>query len=168
MRMTLTILILILAFTVKAQENSKIYYDNRDSSVVKFFSQSEVPRILAENPRFGFTTINFSVSREGKIISIIDLIKSEDIFFSIAKIAIEKSSGKWIIKPGVQEQTFQITFFIIGDKLASRKKSEQYAENIKPLLRSYIQYEGNPKELTLLPTIDLVFKEIVVETHIFH
>jgi hypothetical protein len=166
MKMPLTILILILAFNIKAQERSKIYYDNRDSSIVKFFSHSEVPRILAENPSFGFTTVNFSVSKEGKIISIDDLIKSEDIFFRTAKNAIEKSSGKWIIKPGLEEQTFQITFLIIGDKLASRTKLERSVSDVKPPLKPYIQYDGIPKELTLLPTTKIVFKEIVVKSHI--
>ncbi|CAM4231837.1 hypothetical protein SAMN06265348_107184 [Pedobacter westerhofensis] len=153
--------LLLLTLNAVAQQPIKIYYDNRDSSVVKFFTHVEVPLILAANPRFGFSTVSFSVSNEGKVTSIHNLLKPDDLFFITAKAVIEKSSGKWNIKPGIPEQNFEITFFVISDSLASRKKLEQYNPDIKPLLKPYIQYYDVPQELTLLPTITIIFKEKV-------
>jgi hypothetical protein len=166
MKSVLILFLFVFTLNGKAQEHNKIYYDNRDSSVVKFFSQQEVPLILAANPGFGFSTVSFSVSNEGKVTSIHNLLESNDLFFLTAKTVLEKSSGKWNIRPGLPQQTFQITFFVISDKLASLQKLKQYDEDNLPPLNPYIRYYDVPQELTLLPTIKIVFKEKVIKKKI--
>lgn len=168
MRTPLILLSLLLSLSLRAQEKFKIYYDNRDNTVVRFLGQPTVPLMLAENAMSGFSTVNFSVSKEGKIVSIHNLLKSDNLFFKTAKDAIEKSSGNWIIKPGLKEQTFQVTFFITSERLDSLRKVTGVKENFQTPLSQHVQYDGMPQDLTLLPTIDIIFKQSVVKREILY
>ncbi|MBB6498954.1 hypothetical protein [Pedobacter cryoconitis] len=159
MKTLIFLFILTLSLGLKAQHKYVLYYDNRDSSVVNFFSDPKVSRMLEENPRCGFSTVNFTVSEKGKVIAIHNLNNQDDLFFKTAKEAIERSSDSWIIKSGLKEQNFQITFFIISTRLDSLRKSDPKNSVFKVPLNSYIKYNDNPKELTILPTVTVLFKE---------
>ena len=155
------ILLLVLTFSLglKAQHEYVLYYDNRDSSVVKFLSEPKVSRMLEENEMWGFSTVDFTVSDKGKVIAIHNLLHQEDLIFNTAKAAIERSSGCWIIKSGLKEQNFQITFLIISTRLDSLRETDPKNSVFKIPLDSYIKYNDSPKELTILPTVTILFKE---------
>jgi hypothetical protein len=159
MKASFILFILTLSLGLKAQHKYVLYYDNRDSSVVNFFSEPKVSLMLEENPRCGFSTVNFTVSDKGKVIAIHNLLNQDDLFFETAKNAIERSSSSWIIKSGLKEQNFQITFFIISNRLDSLRKTDASNSKFKIPLDSYVKYNDNPKELTILPTITIIFKE---------
>ena len=159
MKASIILFILTLSLGLRAQHKYVLYYDNRDSSVVNFFSEPKVSLMLEENPRCGFSTVNFTVSDKGKVIAIHNLLNQEDLFFRTAKNAIERSSNSWIIKSGLKEQNFQITFFIISTRLDSLRKTDASNSKFKMPLDSYIKYNDNPKELTILPTVTILFKE---------
>lgn len=159
MKSCIILFILTLSLGLKAQHKYVLYYDNRDSSVVNFFSEPRVSLMLEENPRCGFSTVNFTVSDKGRVIALHNLLHQDDLFFKTAKDAIERSSGTWIIKSGLKEQNFQITFFIISTRLDALRKSDPKNSAFKIPLDSYIKYNDNPKELTILPTVTILFKE---------
>lgn len=167
MKTPLILLCLFISFTIKAQE-LQIYYDNRDNTVERSLGQPTVPLILAENAMAGFSTVNFTVSKEGKIVSIQNLLKSDNLFFKTAKDALEKSSGNWMIKPGLSEQTFQITFFITSERLDSLRKAGHEQENSHVPSSQYVRYDDTPKELTILPTINIVYKQRVYKREILY
>jgi hypothetical protein len=161
-------ILLISCLGVKAQDKMKIYYDNRDNSIVKFLSQPDVSLILAENPTSGFSTVNFVVSKVGKVISIRNLLESKDLSFRAAREALEKSSGSWIIKQGLDKQMFQITFYVISTRLDSLKKLDVSEKKIQVSLNQYIKYNDQPIEITLLPTVKILYKEQPSKISITH
>ncbi|MBB6503006.1 hypothetical protein [Pedobacter cryoconitis] len=159
MKTFITLLLLTLSISLKAQQKSTIYYDNRDNSVVNFFSKPNVSKMLAENSMCGFSTINFTVSDKGKVIAIQNLLNVQGLFFRTAKDAIERSSGSWIIKPGLKEQTFQISFFITTDRLDSLRIAGKNKDEFQIPVDRYVNYNDTPKELTILPTIKIIYKQ---------
>ncbi|QNK64549.1 hypothetical protein H7F33_08745 [Pedobacter sp. PAMC26386] len=85
------------------------------------------------------------------------------VMFQIAKNAIERSNTYWSIKPGLKEQTFQITFSIISDKMVTIIKSDKNNNIFEMSLDRHINYKDAPKELTILPTITIIYKEVVIQ-----
>ncbi|QNK64817.1 hypothetical protein H7F33_10195 [Pedobacter sp. PAMC26386] len=166
MKIFTTLLLLTVSISLRAQQKNSIYYDNRDNSVVNFFSKPNVPKMLAENPMSGFSTINFTVSEKGKVIAIQNLINVQGLFFGTAKDAIEKSSGSWIIKSGLKEQTFQITFFITSNRLDSIRVAGKNKNEFQIPVDRYINYNDSPKEVTILPTIKIIYKQAALKPFI--
>jgi len=159
MKTFITLLLLTFSIGLNAQQKNYIYYDNRDSSVVNFFKEPKVSLMLAENPMCGFSTVNFTVSDNGKVIAIQNLLNVQGLFWGTAKDAIERSSGSWIIKPGLKEQTFQITFFVTSGRLDSLRTTGKDKEDFQIPVDRNINYNGPPKEVTISPTIKIIYKE---------
>jgi hypothetical protein len=159
MKFKLLLLGVLLSFTIKAQQVGKIYYDNRNNSVVEYFRKSKVLPMLSENNMSGFSTVMVRVSKAGKIVSITDLLNSNNVFFLVAKDAINSSDGKWVIKPGVNNQTFQITFYMISGKKDSLRRSGRLVVDLQKPFGLNIDYNSEPIEVTLLPTVKIVYKE---------
>lgn len=158
MKTTILLLLSVISLTINAQQRAKIYYDNRDNSIVNFFNTSNVLPILAENPISGFSTLIFSVSKNGEITSVTNLIKSDDVIFLAAKDIIKKSSGNWVIKPKVTSQIFQITFYMQSDEMDSLRKIGHSVIDLQKPHGEHVEYKDRPVEITLLPTINLIFK----------
>jgi hypothetical protein len=159
MKFKLLLLGVLLSFTIKAQQVGKIYYDNRNNSVVEYFRKSKVLPMLSENNMSGFSTVMVRVSKAGKIVSITDLLNSNNVFFLVAKDAINSSDGKWVIKPGINNQTFQITFYMISGKKDSLRRSGRLVVDLQKPFGLNIDYNSEPIEVTLLPTVKIVYKE---------
>jgi hypothetical protein len=159
MKFKLLLLGVLLSFTIKAQRVGKIYYDNRNNSVVEYFRKSKVLPMLSENNMSGFSTVMVRVSKAGKIVSITDLLNSNNVFFLVAKDAINSSDGKWVIKPGINNQTFQITFYMISGKKDSLRRSGRLVVDLQKPFGLNIDYNSEPIEVTLLPTVKIVYKE---------
>jgi hypothetical protein len=159
MKFKLLLLGVLLSFTIKAQQVRKIYYDNRNNSVVEYFRKSKVLPMLSENNMSGFSTVMVRVSKAGKIVSITDLLNSNNVFFLVAKDAINSSDGKWVIKPGINNQTFQITFYMISGKKDSLRRSGRLVVDLQKPFGLNIDYNSEPIEVTLLPTVKIVYKE---------
>jgi hypothetical protein len=100
-----------------------------------------------------------SVSKEGKVLSINNLLKANDIFFLAAHDAINNYDGKWVIKPGIDIQTFQTTFYMIFEEMDILRRSGKLVVDVQKPLRLNIDYNSEPVELTLLPTIRLIYKQ---------
>jgi hypothetical protein len=159
MKFKLLLFGVLLSCTIKAQQVGKIYYDNRNNSVVEYFRKSKVLPMLSENNMSGFSTVIVRVSKEGKIVSITDLLKSNNVFFLVAKDAINNSDGKWVIRPGINYQTFQITFYMISGKKDSLRRSGRLVVDLQKPFGLNIDYNSEPIEVTLLPTVKIIYKE---------
>jgi len=75
------------------------------------------------------------------------------MMFDTAEKAVARFTGSWKIKPGIMEQTFQITFFAISNRLDSLRTASNSTKDYKVPLNRYITYTHSLKEITLLPTL---------------
>lgn len=112
--------LLFLAFSLTVSAQKTIYFDNRDSSVVKFFKNTNlVDAIARENEAVGLVVMQFAVLKNGNVQEVQKIFAADELLYPGLEQALLTSSGKWTIRKGVQKQKFQISVFVSNVMLDS-------------------------------------------------